>query len=60
MTDEERFRQISLLAGKLVESLEALETTLMKEHAVHADFNETIRRLWYIEGLCGVLEEEEK
>lgn len=59
MSDEERFRQISVLAGELVESLKALDTTLIKEHGVHVDLNETIRRLGYIEGLCGVLEEEE-
>ena len=59
MSDEERFRQISVLAGELVESLKDLDTTLRKEHGVHADLNETIRRLGYIEGLCGLLEEEE-
>ena len=59
MNEEERFRQISVLAGVLVEMLIDLDTTLRKEYGVHADLSEAIRRLGYIEGLCGVLEEEE-
>ena len=59
MSEEERFRQISLIAGALVETLISFNTTLLKEYNVYADLGEIIRKLGYIEGLCGVLEEEE-
>lgn len=59
MSDEERFREISVIAGELVKMLIDFDATLRHKHGVHADLSETIRRLGYIEGLCGVLEEEE-
>lgn len=59
MTDEERFREISVLAGELVKMLINFDATLRQKHGIHADLSEAIRRLGYIEGLCGVIEEEE-
>lgn len=59
MSDEERFREISVIAGELVKTLIDFDATLRHKHGIHADLSETIRRLGYIEGLCGVLEEEE-
>lgn len=60
MSEEERFRQISLLAGGIVDKIIAFDTTLLKEHGIHADLGDIIRALGYIEGLCGLLEEEEE
>ena len=48
----ERLDQIARISNNIVESIEALQKELNKEHKLFVDFSEVYQRLGMIYGLC--------
>lgn len=48
----ERLDQIAKISNNLVESIEALQKELNKEHKLFVDFSDVYKRLGIIYGLC--------